>query len=213
MDKKDKILILEIFALIILAFGVAAILNSLHTFNPTQIFWMCYISLIIIGIGILTKNSFLIMSQVYILIIPVLVWDIDFLYHLIFQQPLLGMTDYFFYERTFNLGKLISLQHLFAVPIAIYSAKLIGLKRRDAWKMSFVQIVLVFLAVSLFTLPENNINCVFQPCGDFPLFGIPYRLAWFAVFFMMTFVASFLVNGLFFKKSKKSREKNSGGGI
>ena len=91
------------------------------------------------------------MSQVYILTIPLLIWNIDFFYWLIFDKPLWGITDYFFVNNVFNLGKVISLQHLFTIPLSIYAANLIGVKRRDAWKWSFIQIILVF------SFYENNI--------------------------------------------------------
>jgi hypothetical protein len=192
INEKHKFLILNILGAFFLLLGILAISNSLYIKNPMQIFWMCYISLLIIGVGILTRNSFLIMSQVYILAIPVLIWNVDFLYQLIFQKPLWGLTNYFFYDRALNLGKFISLQHLYTVPIALYMVHLIGLKRRDAWKWSFVQTFFVYVAVSLLTTAETNINCVFNPCINI-YFGIPYRLTWFLIFFTMIFVTAILV--------------------
>jgi len=205
LKRRTKIyenLILNLIGVLFLGLGIAAILNSLHIRNPMQVFWMCYLSLLLMGIGILTRNPFLVMSQVYILAIPVFIWDIDFLYQLIIGQPLFGLTDYFFYERALNLGKVISLQHLFSVPLAIYSVYIIGRKRNDAWKWSFIQITLIYLAVTLFTAREKNINCVFDPCINF-YSGLPYRLTWFIIFFTMTFITALVINNLPFLKVKK----------
>jgi len=201
-----KFLVLNILGVFFLILGIGAIVNSLYLRNLTQIFWMCYISLILIGVGILKKNSFLIISQINILAIPFIFWDIDFIYWLVFNQPLWGITDYFFLERTFTIGKVISLQHLFTVPIALYATHLIGLKRKDTWKFSMVQAVLVYIAVTIFTSPETNINCVFDPCINI-YFGLPYRLTWFLIFFIMIIITTNVVNRLkFLRKDKNDRK-------
>ncbi|MCF7910729.1 hypothetical protein K9L16_03590 [Candidatus Pacearchaeota archaeon] len=194
-------LILDLIGFFLFGFGIAAIANSLFQQNPYQIFWGCYLGLIIMGIGIIKRNSFLIMSQVYILAIPLLIWDIDFLYWIIFQQPLWGITDYFFLETTLELSKLISLQHLFSMPLALFAVSKIGLKRKDAWKLSFAQITIIFLLVLFITPPEQNINCVFALCGKYDFISdLAYRTLWFAGFFSMTFLTSILINKFILKK-------------
>ncbi len=195
MKKKHKFFILDILGIFFLTWGVIAISLSMYNKNPTQILYMCYLGLILIGIGILTKRSYIIMSQVYILAIPLLIWDIDFLHWLIFNKPLFGITNYFFAEGHSLIGKIISLQHLFTVPLSIYIAKIIGIKRKDAWKWSFIQITVVYLFVTLFSSPDLNINCVFHPCINLH-FGLPYRLTWFIIIFSMTFITSVLINFL-----------------
>ncbi|MFH1238159.1 MAG: hypothetical protein V1491_01855 [archaeon] len=205
MDKKHKFMLLDIIGIFFLFLGIIAIANSIHDQNPTQILYLCYLSLILIGIGILTKRSFIIMSQVYILAIPLLIWDIDFLYWLIFSKPLWGITDYFFINNLFNIGKIISLQHLFTVPLAIYSASLIGVKRKDAWIWSFIQIILIFIAVNMFSPPELNVNCVFNSCINV-YFWLPYNLIWFLIIFSMTFITSVILNYLPIIKVKNDKK-------
>jgi len=192
-------IILNIVGILFLVLGIVAVLNSLYSKNLMQVFWACYLGLLLIGFGIIKRNSFIIMSQVYILAIPLILWDIDFLYWIIMQKPLWGITDYFFLERVLNLGKLISLQHLFTIPLSIYAVKKIGLKRRDAWKWSFIQITVVYILVSVLTTPEYNINCVFNPCINL-YFGLPYRLTWFIIFFGMTSLTSVVINNFIIKK-------------
>ncbi|MFH1918215.1 MAG: hypothetical protein ABIJ14_03900 [Nanoarchaeota archaeon] len=193
MNKKQKLILLDILGVFFLFWGIVAISLSMYNQNPTQILYMCYLGLVLIGVGILTKRSFIIMSQVYILAIPLIVWDIDFLHWLILNKPLFGITNYFFAEGHSLLGKIISLQHLFTVPIAVYAASLIGIKRKDAWKWSFIQIILVYIFVSLFTPSDININCIFNPCINIH-FGLPYRLTWFLIIFSLTFLSSLGIN-------------------
>jgi hypothetical protein len=193
ISRENHFLILNLLGIVFLILGIGAIANSLYIENPSQIFWMCYLSLILIGFGILTRNSFLIVVQLNILAIPFIIWDVDFIYWIIFNRPLWGITDYFFLERTFTLGKIISLQHLFTVPISLLAVYLIKLKRKNSWVFSVIQISLVYLAVSLFTPKESNINCVFDPCINVH-FGISYRLTWFIIFFLMIMATSYCIN-------------------
>lgn len=198
MKKKTKNILLDILGVFFLVWGIIAIANSMYMQNPRQILYLCYIGLLIIGIGILTKRSYLIMSQVYILAIPLLIWDIDFLHWVIFQTELWGITDYFFIGENSLIGKIVSLQHLFTIPLAIYIAKKIGIKRKDAWKWSFAQVTIIFIFAILFTSPEDNINCVFNPCINF-YFNLPYSMTWYSItwftlIFSMTFISSILIN-------------------
>ena len=100
-----------------------------------------------------------------------------------------------------TIGNIISLQHLFTIPLAIYATHLIGLKRKDAWKLSFAQISLIFLIIVLFTPRESNINCVFKPCINLSI-GLPYYLTWFLIFFLMIFLTSLILNSLSYLKSR-----------
>lgn len=197
MNKNKKSIVIDFIGFLLFALGISAITNSLFIENPYQIFWSCYLGLIIIGIGVVKRNSFLIMSQIYILAIPILIWDIDFLYHFILGKPLLGITDYFFREEGLNIGKIISLQHLFVIPLSIYALGKIGIKKgKDAWKMSLIQISVIFLTVIFLTPPEQNINCVFAMCGSSDFSGTAYRITWFGIFFGTVLLTKFLIGKL-----------------
>ena len=73
MNKKTKLLLLDILGVFFLFWGIVAIANSFYNQNPTQVLYICYLGMILIGVGILTKRSYIIMSQIYILAIPLLV--------------------------------------------------------------------------------------------------------------------------------------------
>ncbi|MCW8965711.1 MAG: hypothetical protein OQK82_03355 [Candidatus Pacearchaeota archaeon] len=201
MKKKYKEIFLNFIGVFFLLIGILAIQSSLYKQTPTQILYMCYIGLILIGGGILTRNSFIVLSQIYILVLPLLVWDIDFLYQLIVGSPLFGITDYFFAVGGISLDKVITLQHLFTIPVSIYAVKLIGVKRYDAWKLSFVQITFVYILVNLVSSPELNVNCVFYSCVSFLPSYYYYNVLWFVMIFSMTFISSVLIN--LFLRSRK----------
>jgi len=197
--KKRNSLKLWIIGFIFLFFGIGAWINYIITLDLNKIFWMCYLSLIIMGIGALRKNSYAIMSQVYILAMPLLIWDIDFIFRLVSGQTLWGISDYFFLGH-FVFEKVIVLQHLFSIPLAIYAAKIIGVERKDAWKISIFQIAIVYFAVFLVIPNTSNINCIFSPCVSLPL-GFSYVLTWFLVFFGMTLFSALIINNILLKKN------------
>lgn len=204
MKKRGKAIVLSVLGTYCLILGITAIFRSLYKQMPSQILYACYIGIILIGIGILTRRSFIILSQVYILAIPLLLWSIDVIYLLIFKSPLLGMADYFLFDGT--IDRFVSLQHVYLIPLSIYAAKLIGVKRKDAWKWSLVQLIVLFAAVTILSPPELNVNCVFRSCINIEL-GLPYPLVWFLVSFSMVGITALLLNYfLWFRKIKKNRK-------
>lgn len=186
-----KTIVLPIIGVYFLLLGITAILRSFYNNAPYQILYACYIGAILIGIGILTKKSFIILSQVYILAIPLLVWDIDFIHWLIFNKPLWGITDYFFNNPYATIDKFISLQHLYTIPLSLYTIKLIGIKRKNALNWSFIQVVVFFLIITIFSPPSLNVNCVFSSCIDVNS-GLPYVIVWFLASFSMIIITALL---------------------
>jgi hypothetical protein len=201
MKERGKKIILNIIGVYFLILGIIAISLSLIRQMPTQILYACYIGIILIGIGILTRKGFLILSQIYIITIPSIFWAIDFLHWLIFKTPLWGMTDYFFFNSVITIDKFVSLQHFYAIPLAIYAAKLIG-KEKNAWKLSLIQLVIIFIAVKILSPSELNINCVFYSCININWI-LPYNLVWFLVSFSIVGITALLLNYFLWPKKRK----------
>jgi len=164
--------------------------------GPSQIFWFCYLALILIGIGILKKNDFLILSQLNIIMIPNIMWVVDFFYHLITGGPLFGIANYFF-VTDYNYFKLLSFQHIFTPPLVLYSLYKIKIRKfsKKAWIASFLQIAIIYLLTKTITFPEENINCIFQSCVNFIPTTEYYEIIWIiSFFFMAIFTNLFLKN-------------------
>lgn len=192
--KKERLLTL--FGLLLFFIGLTAVINTAFVLDqPTGIIWFCYIALLLMGWGVLQRNTFLIMSQVYILLIPMVVWNLDFWYQFITGSPLWGITNYFFVERALNIGKFISLQHFFSVPLAIYATILIGRTRTDEWKLSILEIFFLFIITRAITDPVQNINCVFYACVDISL-GLPHEPTWFILYGAMIATTAVILNVL-----------------
>ncbi len=188
-----QIVVLDVFGLILLIFGLAAFVHARYI-NFELIFWFCYLGMILIGVGLLTTKSNLILSQLNILMIPFIIWNLDFFYQLFTERSLFGVTDYVFVNGDI-LGKIISLQHVFTLIFAVYGLYVLGIEKNKLWQISFLQGVLIFFLTRIFTSDDSNINCVFRSCMSFSL--EPYVFYWFLVLFIMVFLSDFVLERVF----------------
>lgn len=194
MKNKTKTIVLNSFGIFFLLFSFLSFGNALSGGSLTKISFLCYLGTLIIGIGILTKKDFLILSQIYILFIPHLFWVVDFVYLMLNGIPLWGLTDYVFESSTL-VGNIISVQHFFTIPLAIFALTLIKKDRKNSLRLALLQITAVYFFLRFFSPPELNINCVFKACINISL-GLPYIVTWFILFFSIILVTSLAVNYL-----------------
>ena len=191
---------LSIVGGLFLILGILAYYNGFQASGLAGVLWFSYIALFLIGIGILTKNSYLIGSQINIIFIPYIVWSIDFFYVLITSESLWGITNYFFTSRPI-LSQIITLQHLFIIPVSLMSLYFIKLKRNDFWKLSLIEVATFFFLIKIIN-PAENINCVFENCLPLQITLIPYPLLWFLIYIVMIFLTNSLLikSKIFIKK-------------
>jgi len=182
--------------------GILAFYNGFNSVGLSGILWFSYTALFLIGIGILTRNSYLIASQLNIILIPYIFWNIDFFYVLLTGNTLWGVTNYFFQPRPF-LAQLISMQHVFIVPLALLAIYFIKLKRKDFWKLSIIQVAVFFFLVRFLSNVEGNVNCVFENCLGFYINPMIYPILWFLAYFVMIALTTFLMTNVkVFNKTK-----------
>lgn len=113
------------------------------------------------GYGILIRSSYLVMSQLNIITIPLLFWIGDFFYYLFFRSSLFGIVDYFFQPMAIG-ARIISLEHLFLLPLGFGCLYLLNIKTSRAWVLSFLQLALFFALSRVFTGSESNVNWVYN---------------------------------------------------
>lgn len=184
-----------IAGILFIILGLLAYYQGFQTSGLASILWFSYTTLILVGIGILIKNPYLIASQINIIFIPYIVWNIDFFYVLLTGNNLLGLTNYFFTPRPL-LSQIITLQHLFIIPVSILALYFMRLKRKDFWKISFMQVILFFFLIRILN-PEENINCIFQNCLPFGIQIVPYEVTWFTSYIIMILFTNFLLVKIF----------------
>jgi len=182
MKNKIKKTILNLIGVIFIFISIGSIINTFFRTGLSEILWMCYVSTFLIGIGILKRKSDLIFAQIYILTIPLLIWNIDFFSNLFTGNSIFGITNYFFTSYHNPLSKMFSLQHLFTIPASLYSIYLLKEKPSNKnLKISIIQISFIYLATRILTTPNENTNCVFKSCVSFLSSTEIYPLAWLFV--------------------------------
>ncbi|MFZ5955426.1 MAG: hypothetical protein ACOYT4_03295 [Nanoarchaeota archaeon] len=191
-----KEFLLNLIGSFFILLSISAVLYSIYFRKLYQIFWMCYICLGLIGIGILKRDSYLVTAQINILFIPMIIWNIDFFYFAFFQKPLWRITDYYFLNQQ-SISRFITLQHFYTIPLAIFALILINSERTNSWKLSFAEGSLIFFLTRLFVsnYKSLNINCAFYPCVFHNIFPFKiYALIWFSVLFLMCFISNKIIN-------------------
>lgn len=197
-----KGLFIKLLGIFFIVFGLLAMIQAIIKGEPILILWICYIGMIIIGIGCLVNNREIILSQLNILTIPLFLWDIDFISFLIFNKSIFGLVDYFFKEPSI-ISRLISLEHLFLIPlgiIAFYLVKNKKVKKNYAWKLSLIELTLIFIILRVINIQDNNLNCAFYSCIPY-LNPEPYWLWWFVIIFIVVIITDFIYRYFFYNKN------------
>lgn len=202
---KDKIMF--VLGIVYISLGILNLFNAVYYQHQSDMIWFCSIGLLLIGIGLFARNKELIQSQVYILFIPNLIWTIDFLSYLFRGHSLFGMIDYFFIPGPY-LPKLVSLQHVFTLPLIIFLLYNNKFTKNKIWIISYAEWLAVFILARAFTSPEENINYVYHFGGQLSGIQIPnniYPVAWIIVGFIMIYATHLLIVKLSEVTKKPSR--------
>jgi flagellin-like protein len=168
-------------ALYFILTAILVIFLTISQGRPAHVLWFCYTGLLIMSIGILMKKGWLIASQLNLIAIPLLVWKIDYFYHLVTGVSLFGAIDYFFVGEEF-ITQLIVIQHAITLPLSLYMLYFIKIEHKKGWILSILQAILIFILIRIFTTPEYNVNCAYRFCS--PLIQIPelmYPFIWIIV--------------------------------
>jgi hypothetical protein len=185
---------------VFLVWGISAILHTLFFGNGlAPILWFSYIGLIVLAIGCFRRDGDLIASQLCIIFIPYLVWNVDFFSHLFTGESVWGTADYFFKSGPL-LGKIITLQHVFNLPLSFYALRRVGLRTTKFWLISVLEITVLFFITRFVTTSAQNVNCVFHNCATFD-FGLWYPLQWFLAQGLMIALTSWGLTRVYVKKA------------
>jgi len=197
MEEQTKGMVLWIFGIFFIFYGLLAVVFEVYRGRPDSIFWYCYLSMVLIGIGSIKRSGVLIASQLSILFVYLVGWNVDFLYQAIFRKSLFGITDFFF-NYMIPTARFISFEHLFLLPIGFFLLYLIKAENKDHWKFSIVQFTLIVLVTYFLANPERNVNCVFYSCVSFiPTFQF-YSLLWFFLGLSSIFISASIINKMKF---------------
>lgn len=201
MNQKLKKILTNAIGFFFLAFGTFSMDYAIWREKPDWVFWICYVAMVLIGFGTILKLPSLIAAQISIVGIPLLIWNIDFFYQIIFHQSLWGVTDYYFTEML-PASRFISFEHFFVVPLGLVALWFIKLNKNNFWRLSLIQISILYFAIRFFTSATENVSCVFKSCVSFIPTNQFYPVMWFGLFILMITIASVLINNLSFLHKK-----------
>jgi hypothetical protein len=161
--------------------------------------WMCYLGIPLIALGIFLKKPNLVLSQVFILLIPDLFWSLDFFYRLLTNTSLFGFKNFFF-DTTLFSRKLLALQHVLVPFLSLFCVYLIKPKKLE--KALFIAIIEIFflLGLGLFIPSLNETNCLpnSDSCFSFPNpFPLPYPVIWVIVMVLFALISYFFISYFF----------------
>lgn len=196
MKEVYKNLILYSIAILFLTIVTLTIIFHIQSEIYFSIFWVCYIFLILVPIGIILKKSNLILSQLIILLIPDLIWTIDFIIMLTTGNSPLGFAKFFFGGPRGPLQNILTLHHIFAIPLTISALFLIKPeKTKIPLIIAFSEIILILILGLTFPI-FYGINCLPTPevCMTviFPKF-IPYSIIWLGVMSLFMIISYFII--------------------
>lgn len=198
-EKQKNIILYSITILFSITFGLI-IANFVYAKTYYAFFWSSYITLSIIIIGLLKKNSNIILSQLIILWIPNLFWTFDFFYMTFSGNSLFGIVNFF--PKEIFLLKLASLEHIYVIFLSLLALSILKVKKNYKILLaSLVEITLIFF-LTLFFAPKRSINCLDLSCITVPLNFLPSYLIWFILTFSFITVSYFIITFLPFVRKK-----------
>jgi hypothetical protein len=196
MTKKE--LILDILGWFFLVLGIVSVITHVFFGNWRYTVWFCNHSMIITGIAVLCRNRFWLTAMLNWSLIPLSLWTIDFIGKVVFNVSILGMTEYMFV----GLGwmNIVGLQHLFTVPLMLYSLYLLGKPSPKAWLGTTLHAAILGVISYFFITADYNINCAHTACK--PMQWLPYYIVLWPVVAVLLFYISNKLLVLIFRKSK-----------
>jgi hypothetical protein len=197
MKKRDENIIIFSIAVVFSITFCLSLINFIYTNNYSAIFWVCYVTLPIMVIGLLKRNSNIILSQLIIFAIPDLLWIFDFIYWTFSGHSLIGLANFF--PKGGFIEKLSSVQHLYTVPLSLMALSILKLKKNyKILLISFGELVLIFF-FTLFFIPLHYVNCIDLSCTNISLTFLPYYIIWFMFAFSFATISYFIINSLPFR--------------
>ncbi|KPK10504.1 MAG: hypothetical protein AMJ68_09080 [Acidithiobacillales bacterium SG8_45] len=130
--------------------------------GPQNFLWGCDIALLLTLVALWRKAALPASMAVLVTLIPDIVWNIDFLLHLVFGRDVLGAnaTAYMFEQSTPLFVRALSLFHVFLAPLLLWMVYRVGYDRRA---LIWITVVawLAIVASYLVSDADQNVNWVY----------------------------------------------------
>ena len=206
MKKEKKELILDGIGLFLWGYLIIILFNIIRRGSYESLLWACYTSIFLIVMAIFLKKPVLIVLQIPFIFASHVLYTFDFVYILIYGKTLFGLAYYPFTNGVL-LTKIVSLQHLFTAPLALYALFLMKFKKINfGWLIVLGEIIIFYILSVNLTKESSNVNCVYRACTSFSWGTFP--LAWFYSAIFLTLLTYFILINipLFLEKNKRKKK-------
>lgn len=204
MEKRNKNIILYSIAILFLTILTSSLtVGFVVDQNYVKVFWMCYILMIIVSIGIFFKKPNLILSQIIILLIPNFFWSLDIIITAITRVSIFGFASYVFTDDIIPLARILTFHHLITVPLSILAVFLMRKKANKKYIFISLAEVLVLFILGVSVPNLAGINCL--PKADacthlFALNSFQYSTIWLFVILSLMGISYMITNYILRKK-------------
>ena len=155
--------------------GLAVILATYwKKYGPQNFLWFSDIALIVTAVALWREDAFLASMMAVGVLLPELLWNVDFFARLLLRARLVGLSGYMFESGRPLFLRLLSLFHVVLPALLLWLVATLGYDER-AW---IAQVLLAWVVLPLthaVTDPDRNINWVFGP-GENPQHKLPARV-------------------------------------
>ena len=152
--------------------GLAVILVTYwKRYGPQNFLWFSDIALMVTAVALWREDSFLASMMAVGVLLPELLWNVDFLARLLLRVRLTGLSSYMFDRERSLFLRSLSLFHIVLPALLLWLVATLGYDER-AW---IAQVLLAWIVLPLtyvWTDPSRNINWVFGP-GESPQRRLP----------------------------------------
>ncbi len=167
-------------------------------------FWFCNHTPLIFAFAFFIRSNNLIKGLINVGFIIQFLWTIDFIFKLFFNLYIFDVTRYVF-EDISGIAVLVPiLIHIVSTNLALYFTY----KKRPNMKglfFSLIYIIFLYASTLLYTLEQENVNCVYLLCGANSLTFSSYTYFWPILLFFVIVVPTHGIQYLIYRHSRKNR--------
>ena len=131
-----------------------------YRWGPTNFLWFCDVALVVTLIGIWRESPRLIGMQAVAIVLPQMLWIVDFLGRIVAGTHVIGITEYMFDPANDLFARFLSLFHFWLPLLLIYLVWRVGFDRKAVGSQSvlcWVVLIATFLILP-HTDNKENIN-------------------------------------------------------
>jgi hypothetical protein len=137
----------------------------LHHYGPANFLWYSDVALLAMVPGLWLESSLIASTMSAAVLLPEILWNLDFVARLVTGRAPLGLAAYMFDARLPRYLRALSLFHVALPVVLVWAVARLGYDRRAVVVQTVSGSALFLLSYAL-TDPRDNINWVFGPGAE-----------------------------------------------